>query len=366
MLDLYKEYEYQEDIEADVLLEAAHIAVDKAIAVSSATVVMYECAEREAEAKLLMESADIDELSSDSAVAEKKGNIFKRAWDAICSLIDKIKTALFGKKKTNVKPTAPAEIDKETVEDAKKLSKLTSKIKQISSSKGAKRVAAVSALTSALVAAGFAGKKAGEKHAKRVKIKTTAADLEKLQYGLSDMLDATKAGATKMSKEVPTNSSEAGANRDAQKNVSLCVGKVEDTIKKIQMALTQCEAEYENARRDAETSKKWIKDIGPNAKGVAKENLNRHQAALDDANRRMRRAQEQEKFYKKGLKAEQNKRESQNNLSHIWQATYAGSEPYIRRESADDYDGLDFDTILEAFDEIMASDDSDFIIDDIG
>lgn len=135
MLNLYEEYESQEEREGAVMLEQANIQMDRALLALETCDAMKNLSMREAECKLVMESGDAcdlidyyEEATEDDAKKEK--GLIQRAWEAILNLIKTIKEKLFGAAKKKADPNEEIEVDESFLDRHKKLAACVDMIKK--------------------------------------------------------------------------------------------------------------------------------------------------------------------------------------------------------------------------------------------
>lgn len=134
MLDLYEEYNSQEERECAVMMEQAEIQLDKAILAFETADQMSELAMREAECRLVMESGNVTDLAeyyeeATSETEEKKKGIFTKIWEGILNIIGKIKEFLLGSARKNADPNGTSEVDESFFERHKKLGAVVKALK---------------------------------------------------------------------------------------------------------------------------------------------------------------------------------------------------------------------------------------------
>lgn len=155
MLNLYEEYESQEEREGAVMLEQANIQMDRALLALETCDAMKNLSMREAECKLVMESGDAcdlidyyEEATEDDAKKEK--GLIQRAWEAILNLIKTIKEKLFGAAKKKADPNEEIEVDESFLDRHKKLAACVDTIKKFFAHPVGKIVGLLVATTSAV------------------------------------------------------------------------------------------------------------------------------------------------------------------------------------------------------------------------
>lgn len=100
---LYNEYCDSDEVTSEISLMKESLAIDKLVLAYNTLMEQEELNLREAELNCMMESGDIDTLAqfyedATEEVKEKKDNIFKRIWDAICKFFRSLKEAITGSK----------------------------------------------------------------------------------------------------------------------------------------------------------------------------------------------------------------------------------------------------------------------------
>lgn len=134
MLDLYEEYNSQEEREGAVMMEQAEIQLDKAILAFETADQMGELAMREAECRLVMESGEVTDLAEyyEEATSEtegKKKGVIQKIWEGILNIIGKIKDFLLGSARKNADPNGRTEVDESFFERHKKLGAVVKALK---------------------------------------------------------------------------------------------------------------------------------------------------------------------------------------------------------------------------------------------
>lgn len=100
---LYNEYCDSDEVTSEISLMKESLAIDKLVLAYNTLMEQEELNLREAELNCMMESGDIDTLAqfyedATEEIKEKKDNIFKRIWKAICNFFSRLKETIFGSK----------------------------------------------------------------------------------------------------------------------------------------------------------------------------------------------------------------------------------------------------------------------------
>lgn len=155
MLNLYEEYNSPEDREAAVILENAEIAMQRAILARDTCLGMEELNIREAEAKVVLESGDMNSLlefyeEAGEKTEEKKKGVFSTVWDSIVGLLDKIRNFITGKKEKNIDPNKQYEVGSDDVKEHGLIGQIMDQVKKFMSS-GPGKILAIVGTTGALM-----------------------------------------------------------------------------------------------------------------------------------------------------------------------------------------------------------------------
>lgn len=100
---LYNEYCDSDEVTSEISLMKESLTIDKLVLAYNTLMEQEELNLREAELNCMMESGDMNTLAQfyedvTEEVKEKKDNIFKRIWDAICKFFRSLKEAITGSK----------------------------------------------------------------------------------------------------------------------------------------------------------------------------------------------------------------------------------------------------------------------------
>ena len=183
MLDLYEEYNSQEEREGAVMMEQAEIQLDKAILAFETAEQMSELAMREAECRLIMESGEVTDLAeyyeeATNETEEKKKGVIQKIWEGILNIIGKIKDFLLGSARKKADPNGTSEVDESFFERHKKLGAVVKALKDFFAHPIAKFATVLVAATGA-VALFLAIKKTGKtKKAKNSEINKAVDEAE--------------------------------------------------------------------------------------------------------------------------------------------------------------------------------------------